>query len=70
MIQAVSSIDGRALDAPRGSGTALGIYFLSFADTELSRELYTAARQQLGRTIVYGYGFTSQNFVAGKVLAS
>ena len=55
IIQAVSALDGRAIDEPRGSGTALGLYFLSFADIRLSRELYDAARDQLAKT-VFGFG--------------
>lgn len=42
LVQAVAA-DGRtALDAPRGSGTALAAYFLSFVDHEASRSLYDA----------------------------
>ena len=55
VIQAVSSWDGSAIDEPRGSGTALGLYFLSFADMHLSRDLYDATRVQLAKT-VFGFG--------------
>ncbi|MHC4885986.1 MAG: hypothetical protein ACYTGH_12970 [Planctomycetota bacterium] len=40
LIQAISSRDGSALDAPRASGTALGLFFISFADHALSATLY------------------------------
>jgi hypothetical protein len=47
LIQAVSATNGAWRDAPRGSGTALGAYFLSFADPALSRALQRALRLQL-----------------------
>ena len=40
VVQAVHYQTGDPLDQPRASGTALAAYFLSFADMELSRELY------------------------------
>ncbi len=40
VIQAVHYLTGDPLDQPRASGTGLAAYFLSFADLELSRELY------------------------------
>lgn len=46
--------DGEPSDQPRGSGTALGAYFLSFADPELSHTLYLAAARQ-HRTVL-GFG--------------
>lgn len=55
LMQALHKVSGQALDAPRGSGTTLGLYFLSFADPALSRELYAAARASLLRT-VFGFG--------------
>ncbi len=40
---------------PRASGTALAIYFLSFADTELARELFGAlSRRQRARFLGFG----------------
>jgi hypothetical protein len=55
LIQCVVPETGEPADEPRGSGTALGGYFLSFADRELSRELYTAAGRQLaGRILRFG----------------
>lgn len=47
--------DGSPIDAPRGSGTALAAYFLSFADDPLSRELYAAVAQRLRGTVL-GFG--------------
>ena len=46
LYQAFSS-RGRPVDAPRGSGTALGVYFTSFADPVLARELYDAMTRSL-----------------------
>jgi hypothetical protein len=42
LIQSVHPASGQAVDAPRASGTAIAIYFLSFADPALSRELFGA----------------------------
>lgn len=39
VIQRMGARDGRAHDAPRGSGTALAAYFAGFADRHLAREL-------------------------------
>lgn len=55
LVQAVDKTSGAPLDAPRGSGTTLGLYFLSFADPALSRELYEATHAQLFRR-VFGFG--------------
>jgi hypothetical protein len=41
--------------APRGSGTALASYFLSFADRELSAELLRATKQSLYGSVL-GFG--------------
>lgn len=49
LYQAVDPEDGAPLDRPRGSGTALAAYFLSFADMERSRVLYRAIRERLYR---------------------
>jgi hypothetical protein len=38
---------GKPADAPRGSGTALAAYFLSFADASLSRKLHDAVQREL-----------------------
>jgi hypothetical protein len=55
MIQAVWPEDGSPADAPRGSGTTLGLYFLSFWNPALSRDLYAATRRELARRIC-GFG--------------
>lgn len=59
LYQSVDPEDGAPLDAPRGSGTALAAYFLSFSDPELSRSLYGSIRDGLGsRTL--GFGTTAE----------
>lgn len=47
LIQAINPADGTPADLPRGSGTTLGLYFLSYSDPALSRDLYRAARREL-----------------------
>jgi hypothetical protein len=42
-------------DAPRGSGTALAVYFLSFSHPRLSKELYVALRTSQATTLL-GFG--------------
>lgn len=42
-----ATADGRIVDGPRGSGTALAAYFLSWADPALSRSLWGAMRAQM-----------------------
>ena len=49
LFQAVSR-GGAPFDGPRGSGSALGLYMLSFADLELSTGLYTALKRELAST--------------------
>ena len=51
LYQAVSA-GGAPADAPRGSGTALGAYFLSFADAELSESLHRAVQKSLARDVL------------------
>lgn len=51
MIQALDW-RGNAADHPRGSGTSLGLYFVSFADPGLSRNLYSAIKLHLARTFL------------------
>jgi hypothetical protein len=43
--------DGRAVDAPRGSGTALAAYFISFADADFSAELHRAVQRELATRV-------------------
>ncbi len=53
LIQSVHG-NGSAADAPRGSGTALAAYFLSFADRDLSASLYAAVAKQVGSVVGFG----------------
>jgi hypothetical protein len=46
LLQAAES-DGTPLDLPRGSGSFLAAWFLSFWDADLARGLYTGARDRL-----------------------
>lgn len=55
LVQVLDAQTGAARDAPRGSGTALGAYFLSFADPALARALAEAARRELYGTFL-GFG--------------
>lgn len=55
LVQAVDFLNGRAIDAPRGSGTSLGLYFISFADDALARDLYAGLHRSLCRTFL-GFG--------------
>jgi len=40
LFQSLDPRSGAAADAPRGSGTALAVYFLGFVDRQLSEQLY------------------------------
>jgi hypothetical protein len=55
LFQAVSPSDGTPADAPRGCGTCLGLYFLSFIDEALSRDLYHSVKAELAGSIL-GFG--------------
>lgn len=55
LIQAVDRNSGAGIDHPRGSGTALGAYWLSFADPKLSAELFDAIRRELADPLL-GFG--------------
>ena len=55
LYQRVDPDDGAPLDGPRGSGTALAAYFLSFSDGALSLALYRSLRAgMLTRTLGFG----------------
>ncbi|MCB9595494.1 MAG: hypothetical protein H6719_22425 [Sandaracinaceae bacterium] len=55
LYQSVDPEDGGLIDGPRASGTALGAYFVSFADPSLSRALYRSMQSQLlVRTMGFG----------------
>jgi hypothetical protein len=51
--------NGTPLDAPRGSGTALAAYFLSFADRALSKELHEAVERELAHDVL-GFRLVSE----------
>ena len=55
LVQSISPSTGEPRDVPRGSGTALGAFFWSFADVSLSRELDHALLSQ-GRAEFAGFG--------------
>ena len=54
LVQRVRSGTCTPADAPRGSGTAIASYFISFADPRLSRRLYEALRDE-GRICALGF---------------
>jgi hypothetical protein len=54
LVQAVDA-QGAPADRPRGSGTALAVYFVSFTDAALSGELYAALRSELAGDVL-GFG--------------
>ena len=54
LVQRVRSGGCKPVDAPRGSGTAIASYFLSFADTRLSRRLLEGLRRE-GRACALGF---------------
>ena len=45
LYQCVDPRTGAPADLPRGSGTTLGLYFLSFADPKFAGDLYAAVRR-------------------------
>jgi hypothetical protein len=55
LIQAVNRHDGSAADAPRGSGTALGVLAVYYADPAFARELYGGIKQTLAAAW-FGFG--------------
>lgn len=54
-VQSVDYSDGMPMDEPRGSGTALGLFALHYADPHLARDLYRGIRKSLAGTIL-GFG--------------
>lgn len=57
--QSLSSVTLEPADYPRGSGTALGSYFLSFMDRSISLLLYKAVREELSRSFI-GFGMVRE----------
>jgi hypothetical protein len=55
LVQRVTSGSCEAEDAPRGSGTAIAAYFLSFATPALSKKLYDALAAKLAVNVL-GFG--------------
>ena len=54
LVQRVKSGSCRAIDAPRGSGTAVGAYFVSFAAPELAAKLYRGVQPGHGTFLGFG----------------
>src|SRR6186713_485062 len=54
LVQRVKTGSCKPADAPRGSGTAIASYFISFADPRLSRRLYDRLRAE-GRVCALGF---------------
>ena len=59
VFQSINNHSGKPIDEPRGSGTAFGLYFLSFVDQELASELYQAARKELAGNVI-GFGLMQE----------
>ena len=59
LYQAMEPENGTPWDAPRGSGTTLGLYFLSFVDPVLSHDLYRAVRKELAWSCA-GFGLVNE----------
>lgn len=59
LVQSINGKTGRLYSYPRGSGTTLGLYFLSFMDVDLSEDLYTAVKQELAGTVC-GFGLVRE----------
>jgi hypothetical protein len=59
LFQAVDPATGEPRDQPRGSGSALAAYFLSFADPELSWRLADAVRRELAEAPL-GFGLVRE----------
>ena len=55
LIQVIDCRNGQPVDFPRASGTALGLYMISYADYGFSRELYAALRKHQAKAVC-GFG--------------
>jgi len=55
LVQSVAPRTGAVVDGPRGSGSALAVYFLSFGRAEQSSTLYGSVRAHLRRGLL-GFG--------------
>ena len=54
LYQAADAQNGKPVDSPRGSGTAISAYALSFVDARLSRQLYDGLRRQAVSALGFG----------------
>jgi len=59
LYQAIATNSGNPVDAPRGSGTCLGLYFLSFADSSFAAELQRAVKKHLAHSVI-GFGLVRE----------
>ena len=59
IFQSINHFSGKPIDEPRGSGTAFGLYFLSFVDQQLASELFQAARKELAGNLI-GFGLMQE----------
>ncbi|VGO17057.1 hypothetical protein PDESU_05651 [Pontiella desulfatans] len=59
LFQAVNGKTGAIYDFPRGSGTTLGLFFLSFMDPHLSEDLYQAVKNELAGNVC-GFGLVRE----------
>jgi hypothetical protein len=59
LVQAVDPSSGRPIDKPRGSGSCLAQYFLSFSDPALAADLHHAIMKHLAGTL-FGFGMVHE----------
>jgi len=59
LIQAVDPVTGAPIDVARGSGTALGLYFLSFIDRSMAGEWFGSVQRDLARSVA-GFGLVRE----------
>lgn len=59
LYQVVDSATGKPADEARGSGSCLAAYFLSFADPDLSRDLFQSVKTHLAGSLV-GFGLVRE----------
>ena len=59
LYQAVHPETGAPIDAPRGSGTTLGLFFLAYGDRQLSADLFDAVKRHLAGGIL-GFGLVRE----------
>jgi len=64
LIQAVDEKTGEARDVARGSGTTLGLYFLSFIERPMAEAMFQAVKRDLARSVA-GFGLVRE-YAAGE----